>query len=141
MGNRPELRDRAGTVLWLALVVGMVLHFNYDMTGLRYGVDIALPGADGTVPWSNFVIKALFYDLPFLVAVACVGAPGRGFRGVNLALAFLFLLANVAHVVITAMRATDVLGYAQILLLVCVALANAQLCRLSRRWWRTTAAE
>lgn len=123
-------------LLWLALVVGMVLHFTYDLSGLRYGVNIELPNATGTVPWSNFVIKALFYVLPFLLAVGATTFAGATYRLVNLVLSALFSLANAFHLFGTAMRAHDVTDYAQILLLLAVLVANAQLARLSYRWWR-----
>jgi hypothetical protein len=123
-------------LLWLALVVGMSLHFTYDLSGLRYGVNIELPNATGTVPWSNFVIKALFYVVPFVLAVSATTFGGAVYRLVNLGLCVLFLLANAFHLVGTAMRAHDVTGYAQILLLGAVLLANAQLGRVAYRWWR-----
>lgn len=126
----------ATAVLWLALVVGMTLHFTYDLSGLRYGVNIQLPSATGTVPWSNFVIKALFYVLPFLLAVSAMTFAGAAFRVVNFGFSVLFGFANAFHLVGTAMRADDVTGYAQILLLCAVLLANAQLGRVSYRWWK-----
>ena len=92
-------------------------------------------------PWSNFVIKALFYVVPFLLAVAATGTPTPAYRPVNFVLSILFLLANASHVIITAMRATDVITYAQVLLLIAVLAANLQLCRVSRRWWRPTKSE
>ncbi len=121
-------------VLWLALVVGMSLHFAYDVSGIRYGLAFEAPGADGTVPWSNFVVKGLFYVLPFLLAVVASAGPGRAWRRVNLGLAALFLLPNAAHVLGTARAAESVLGYAQILLLSALFLANVQLVRASRAW-------
>lgn len=124
-------------ILWLALVVGMILHFTYDLSGLRYGVNIQLPNATGVVPWSNFVIKALFYVLPFLLAVSATTFGGAAFRVVNFGFSVLFVLANGFHLVGTAMRADDVTGYAQILLLCAVLIANAQLGRVSYRWWRS----
>jgi hypothetical protein len=126
-------------VLWLTLVVGMVLHFNYDVSALRYGVSIELPNANGAVPWSNFVIKGLFYVVPLLLAVIATSLPGRGYRPVHFVLTVLFLLANVSHLWTTARGADDVIEYAQVLLLLAVLLANAQLCRLSYRWWRPLA--
>lgn len=124
------------SLLWLALVVGMVLHFTYDVSALRYGIDITIPGSTGTVPWSNFTIKALFYVLPFLLAVIAAGGAGKPYRAVNFGLAILFVLANASHIVVNAMRSSDVIGHAQTLLLTAVLVANAQLIRLSHRWWR-----
>ncbi|HTU63396.1 MAG TPA: hypothetical protein VMF89_33270, partial [Polyangiales bacterium] len=113
-----------------------ILHFNYELSGLRYGVNIALPNADGKVPWSNFVIKALFYVVPFLLAVAATSFYGRVYRACNFGLTLLFLLANGFHLVTTAMRSKDVTGYAQVLLLIAVLLANVQLTRISYRFWK-----
>lgn len=123
-------------VLWLALVVGMVLHFTYELSSLRYGVNIALPNADGKVPWSNFVIKALFYVVPFLLSVAATSFSGRAYRASNFSLSLLFLLANGFHLIATSMRAKDVTGYAQVLLLAAVLIANVQLSRISHRFWK-----
>lgn len=122
--------------LWLCLVMGMVLHFNYEVSGIRYGVDFVRPGADGVVPLSNFAIKAVFYVLPLLLAVGATGSPGRPYRAVNLVLSSLFAFANAMHLIMTARGASDVLDYAQVLLLTAVLLANVQLIRLSSRWRR-----
>jgi hypothetical protein len=123
-------------VLWLALVVGMIFHVTDDLSGLRYGVQIALPNADGRVPWSNFVIKALFYVVPFVLAVAATSLSGKVYRTGNFWLTLLFLLANAWHLIATAMRAKDVTGYAQILLLIAVLLTNVLLSRISYRFSR-----
>lgn len=134
--NEERADGLAIALLWMGLVVGMVLHFNYDVSGLRYGVDIRLPDTTGVVPWSNFVVKALFYVVPFILAVVAAGGAGRGHRAVNLGFSGLFVLAHASHFVTTAMGATEVIGYAQALLLAAVLLANVQLIRLSLRWWR-----
>ncbi|MEM7151369.1 MAG: hypothetical protein AAF799_00935 [Myxococcota bacterium] len=123
-------------LLWLVLVVGMVLHFNYGVSGLRYGVPLEQPGATGQVPWSNFVIKTVFYVVPLLMAVACTSDLDRKGRMAIFGMSLLFAVANAMHLVTTAMAADDVLGYAQIVLLGAVLLANGQLIRRSRRWWR-----
>jgi hypothetical protein len=135
-----EQRTDALTVaiLWLALVVGMILHFTYELSGLRYGVNLALPNATGSVPWSNFVIKALFYVVPFLLAVAATAFSGRTYRACNFGLSLLFLLANAWHLIATAMRAKDVTSYAQILLLIAVLIASVQLSLVSRRFWKAS---
>ncbi len=126
-------------LLWLALVLGMILHFNYDVSGLRYGVPFEAADAKGSVPWSNFVVKCVFYVVPFLLAVATTGAPGRAYRIVNLVLAGLFTLANISHLITTARRADDTIDYAQIVLLTAVLIASVQLIRVSRSWLRDSA--
>lgn len=121
-------------VLWLALVVGMVLHFNYGVSGIRYGISFEQEGATGVVPWSNFMSKAVFYVVPLLLAAGAVGGPGRAYRNVNVGLACLFTLANGMHLVTTASAADDVLSYAQVVLLAGVLVVSLQLIRISLRW-------
>lgn len=132
--NERTTNDYEVGLLWLVLVVGMVLHFNYGVSGLRYGVALEQRGATGVVPWSNFTIKAVFYVVPLMIAVACTGGVSRWARAVIFGLSILFGLANAAHLVTTALAAHDVLGYAQTLLLTGVLVANAQLTRLCNRW-------
>ena len=121
-------------LLWLVLVVGMVLHFNYGVSGIRYGIPFEQPDADGVVPWANFGIKTIFYVLPLMLAVGTTGSPGKTYRTINFGPTFLFALANAMHLVTTTIAAGDVLGYAQVVLLSGVMLANIQLIRLSSRW-------
>ncbi len=128
------------SLLWLALVVGMTLHFTYGVSGLRFGIAMEAEGADGTVPWSNFGVKTIFYVIPFLMAVIATSVRARSFRLFNLVSTGLFALANTSHVVGTAMRADDPLDYAQVVLLSALLLANLQLIRVSLAWYRSDAA-
>lgn len=130
--SRPSRTDVA--IVWLVLVLGMVLHFNYGVSGLRYGVPIEQPGATGAVPWSNFWIKSVFYVVPMLMAVACTLRPGQLGRTVHAGVAVLFSVANAMHLATTLMAADDVLPYAQVVLLSAVVVANVQLIRLTFRW-------
>lgn len=121
-------------LLWIVLVVGMVLHFNYGVSGLRYGVSIEQPGATGVVPWSNFGIKAVFYVLPLLLAVSCTMPSESRMRTAHFALSILFGIANAMHLATTTMMADDTLAYAQVVLLAAVLVANVQLIRVVFRW-------
>lgn len=76
--------------------------------------------------------------MPFLLAVAATSFSGPIYRACNVGLTLLFLLANAFHLVATAMRAKDVTGYAQVLLLAAVLIANVQLTRISYRFWKLT---
>ncbi|MBV1860192.1 MAG: hypothetical protein KUG77_17395 [Nannocystaceae bacterium] len=132
--SEPGSRRLNVAIVWLVLVLGMMLHFNYEVSGLRYAVSMEQPGASGVVPWSNFWIKSIFYVLPMLMAVSCTLEPGRLGRTGHLAMSVLFALANGMHFTTTLLAASNVLAYAQVVLLAAVLIANIQLIRLIFRW-------
>lgn len=131
-GRAPHRLDVG--LLWLVLVVGMILHFNYGVSGLRYGIPVERPDAAGFVPWSNFSIKAVLYVLPLLLAVSCTRHIGSLGRTAHLGLAALFGLANAMHLVTTTASADDTLSYAQVVLLAAVMFSNVQLIRVVYSW-------
>ncbi|MEM9361363.1 MAG: hypothetical protein AAGA43_01960 [Bacteroidota bacterium] len=53
-------------VLWILCTLGMVLHFNYHIGELFYGIDIVRPDANGKVPTGVFIIRTLYYHLPMV---------------------------------------------------------------------------
>ncbi|MEM6956031.1 MAG: hypothetical protein AAF411_11315 [Myxococcota bacterium] len=131
--NAPPL-GAAVAVLWLVLAAAMLLHFNYDVSGIRFGIPLADPEATGIVPWSNVVIKTIFYVVPLLLCAAALGPTGRVFRNVNFGLTIPYALAHVSHLITTATRIKNRLDIAQVVLLSAVLLISAQLIRLSWRW-------
>jgi hypothetical protein len=44
----------------------MMLHANFHVSKLFYGIDIARPGANGIVPIISHLIKIIYYHLPIL---------------------------------------------------------------------------
>lgn len=44
----------------------MVLHFNYHVGEIFYGIDVARENADGVVPIGTHVIRNIFYHLPIV---------------------------------------------------------------------------
>ena len=52
--------------LWGLLIIAMVLHFNYHVGELFYGIDIKREGADGTIPMRAHIIKNIYYHLPII---------------------------------------------------------------------------
>jgi len=53
-------------LLWLILVIAMILHFNYHIGEIFYGIDIVRPEANGTIPIGTHLIRNIFYHLPIL---------------------------------------------------------------------------
>lgn len=53
-------------LLWLLSIVGMILHFNYHIAEMIYGVDIVKHDANGQIPIGLLVVRNVFYHLPIL---------------------------------------------------------------------------
>lgn len=84
-------------LLWLILVVCMVLHFDYHVSELFYGIEIRRPDANGRVPSSVLYIRSAFHFLPFLYISVVMWFTARPVRIINLLLSVLYLLAHIAH--------------------------------------------
>lgn len=86
-------------VLWVLTIIGMVLHFNYQISGIFYGIELQRPGADGTEPMSVLVIRTLFYHLPMVWVVCIVYARQKWVYTVLFGLSVLYSLAHLSHFV------------------------------------------
>ncbi|MEM9023589.1 MAG: hypothetical protein AAGB22_07595 [Bacteroidota bacterium] len=121
-------------LLWLLTTVGMILHFNYHVSGVFYGIDITTPGADGTVPIGVLVVRTLYYHLPvvWILLLMYVNKPGM-----NLTLfiiSVLYLLSHGAHVAGEVSKAEK--DPSQISLLSLVLLVAGMLSVEHFRYWR-----
>lgn len=116
--------------LWLVMVVAMGLHAAYSLSALRYGVDVRVSDATGAVPWSNTVIKTIFYVLPLLVSVGCIVYRGAAWRRFNFGLAVVFMLSNLAHLAQQGSQDLAPLPVAQTILLLAIVVINVPLLTL-----------
>ncbi|MEM9066942.1 MAG: hypothetical protein AAGE52_00510 [Myxococcota bacterium] len=123
-------------VLWFVLVVGMILHFTYSLTGLRYGVSIESPNATGVVPWSNVGLKATFYVVPALLGTLTLYLKHRVFRILSTIAAALFLLANGAHFAAEGVTPESSVQASQSILLGTMVVWSLLLVVDCVRWWR-----
>ncbi len=85
--------------LWILFVVCMILHFNYHVGELFYGVDIKRPNANGNVPTSAAIIRFVFEILPMMLVTFILFIEKPIIRQINFYLSILFSLANLAHLV------------------------------------------
>ncbi len=122
-------------VLWNMLVVCMVLHFNYHVSGIFHGIDVARPDADGTFPPTLIVIRALFQLLPLLYAAMLLLSGHALVARVNVVLSGLYLLANAGH--LAGEFAHAPVDPSQIALLSVTLLLSILLLFVSVRWVRT----
>lgn len=85
-------------VLWLLLLIGMVLHFNYHVSKIFYGVNVSRPGADGTIPVMAQVLKTVFYHLPMIFIVTLLYFRHKWFKLFMLIVSVPYTISHVFHV-------------------------------------------
>ncbi len=85
------------TILWLVLVVCMILHFDYHVSEIFYGIDVKRPDANGTIPISILFIRSAFHFLPLLFVAALLWLKNKMVRIANFALSILYALSHASH--------------------------------------------
>lgn len=118
--------------LWILFVVCMILHFNYHVGELFYGVDIKRPNANGVVPTSAAIIRFVFEILPMMLVTFILFIEKPIIRQTNFYLSILFSLANLAHLVEEFM--SPKLDLSQLNLLSFVFISSLLLNLASWRW-------
>ncbi|MBB6003785.1 hypothetical protein [Arcicella rosea] len=118
--------------LWILFVVCMILHFNYHVGELFYGVDIKRPNANGVVPTSAAIIRFVFEILPMMLVIFILFIEKPIIRQINFYLSILFSLANLAHLVEEFM--SPKLDLSQLNLLSFVFISSLLLNLASWRW-------
>lgn len=84
-------------LLWVLLIVCMILHFNYHVSELIYGIDIRSKNASGTVPAHILYIRSAFHFLPIVYIVLVMWFNSKTVKIINLILAALYSLAHLFH--------------------------------------------
>jgi hypothetical protein len=83
--------------LWALTIIGMILHFNYHIGELFYGIDVVREDATGEEPTSVFIIRTLFYHLPMLWIVFILYACKRWMYISLFGISILYALAHASH--------------------------------------------
>ncbi len=110
----------------------MILHFNYHVGELFYGIDIKRPNADGVVPTSAAIVRFVFEILPMMLVTFILFIEKPIIRQINFYLSILFSLANLAHLVEEFM--SPKLDLSQLNLLSFVFISSLLLNLASWRW-------
>lgn len=85
-------------VLWLLLIIGMILHFNYHVSKIFYGIDVVRPGAEGKIPTMAHLLKTIFYHLPMIFVVAILYFKQKWFRFLLFFISLPYTISHVMHV-------------------------------------------
>ena len=96
MKIQPQLRC---ILLWLILIITMILHFNYHIGELFYGIDVARENADGTVPIGTHLIRNVFYHLPIVWILLLMLTDAKIIRVGLFAIALLYTLSHLMHLI------------------------------------------
>lgn len=115
---------------WVLTTVAMILHFDFHIGDLFYGIDIVRPGANGQKPAALVVIRFVFEIFPLIWAVALLYASSGLWRTINFGLTIPFTLSHLAHV-FEEIKEGDP---SQLLLLTLVALMSILLTLESWKW-------
>lgn len=120
-------------LFWVLTTVCMILHFNFHVGDLFYGINIVREGANGQKPTSLVIIRFIFELFPLIWAVALLYLQSIEWRRVNFFLSIPFTLAHLSHV-IGELKEGDP---SQLLLLTFVLLMSILLTIESWKWLKT----
>ncbi len=84
---------------WVLTTVCMILHFNFHVGDLFYGINIVREGANGQKPGSLVIIRFIFEIFPLIWTVSLLYLQSIPWRRVNFFLSVPFTLAHISHVV------------------------------------------
>lgn len=86
-------------ILWILVLIGMILHFNYHVSGIFYGIDVVKSGSNGQEPQSLLMIRFVFYHLPFLWIVMIMYTNSRWADLTLFIISALYAIANAFLVI------------------------------------------
>ena len=86
-------------IYWLLLVIIMMLHFNYHVGEIFYGIDVARENADGTVPVGTHVIRNIFYHLPVVWIIVLLSYQSNFVRVGLFIISVVYWMSHLMHLV------------------------------------------
>ena len=77
----------------------MILHFNYHIGELFYGIDVVRENADGAVPTGTHLIRNVFYHLPIVWILLLMLTDAKIIRVGLFAISLLYNLSHLMHLI------------------------------------------
>lgn len=84
-------------LFWIILLVCMILHFNYHISGIIYGINVVSENANGKEPVQLLAIRTLFYHLPLIWIVCIIYGNKIWLSLVLFVISVLYFIAHAAH--------------------------------------------
>jgi len=123
-------------MLWILIIIGMILHFNYHVSEIFYGVNVAKPGTNGVVPAGAHMIKNIFYHIPLLLVISLLYFTNKWYKLFLFVTSLLFTAAHVQH--LAGEFKHDTYDLSQIPLLVIVLLVSLLINKASWDYYKKT---
>ena len=86
-------------IYWIILVVIMMLHFNYHVGEIFYGINIVRDSADGVVPLGTHIIRNIFYHLPILWVIVLILFDKKIVKVGLFFISIVYLISHLMHLV------------------------------------------
>ena len=86
-------------IYWLLLVIIMMLHFNYHVGEIFYGIDVVRENADGIVPVGTHVIRNIFYHLPVVWIIVLLSYQSNLVRVGLFIISVVYWMSHLMHLV------------------------------------------
>jgi len=86
-------------IYWLLLVIIMMLHFNYHVGEIFYGIDVARENADGIVPVGTHVIRNIFYHLPVVWIIVLLSYQSNLVRVGLFIISVVYWISHLMHLI------------------------------------------
>jgi len=86
-------------IYWVLLVIIMMLHFNYHVGEIFYGIDVARDGANGIIPIGTHIIRNIFYHLPIIWVVVLILSNKKIVKIGLFFISIVYLISHLMHLV------------------------------------------
>ena len=86
-------------LLWFILIIAMILHFNYHVGDIFYGIDVVKEGANGKVSNGAHIIRNVFYHLPIILILTLMYFKSKSVRLIFFIISIIYTLSHIIHLI------------------------------------------
>tara|TARA_B100001287_G_C22563936_1_gene472861 strand:+ start:82 stop:417 length:336 start_codon:yes stop_codon:yes gene_type:complete len=76
-----------------------MLHFNYHVGEIFYGINIVRDNADGVVPIGTHIIRNIFYHLPIIWSIILILSDKKIVKSGLFFISIVYLISHLMHLV------------------------------------------
>ena len=120
-------------IYWLLLVIIMMLHFNYHVGEIFYGIDVDRENADGIVPVGIHVIRNIFYHLPLVWIIVLLSYQSNLVRVGLFIISVVYWMSHLMHLIKDLAKP----GFSQTPLMLLALFVSSLLTLEHYKYWKT----